>query len=141
MFEQIDEYNIQMSGEIHSPEGMRVFINNIDGENIGYTNIIGFQHAIDLSRDLKTFLENEDHIFDNDTSVYQYGLFVNDKFRRQGWGDKLKSECDKIVKDNGFKYITNIVSCDNSASQGLMGKRGYNKYKTNGVKDLLYFEL
>ena len=105
MFEQVEEYNIQMSGEIHSPEGMRVFINTTNGDNIGYTNIIGFQHALDLSRDLKTFLENEETIFNNDNSVYQYGLFVNDNFRRQGWGDKLKNECDNIVKNNGFKYI------------------------------------
>jgi ribosomal protein S18 acetylase RimI-like enzyme len=141
MFEQIEEYVIDAQGEIHSPKGMTVFINTTNGDNIGYTNIIGFQHALDLSRDLKTFLENEETIFNNDNSVYQYGLFVNDNFRRQGWGDKLKNECDNIVKNNGFKYITNIVSCENEASQGLMGKRGYNKYKTNNIKDLMYFEL
>lgn len=141
MYEQTTDYTIDTQGEINTPSGMRVCILTPKGEKIGQTNIIGFTHAIDLSRDLKTFLENEDSIFNDQNSVYQYGLEVGENFRRQGWGDKLKSECDNIVKNNGFKYITNIVSCKNEASQGLMGKRGYNKYKTNGVKDLLYFEL
>ena len=141
MFEQTTDYKIKTEGEIHSPSGMCVCILNPNDEYIGETNIIGFKHAIDLSRDLKSFLENENGLFDENNSVYQYGLKVGENFRRQGWGDKLKSECDNIVRNNGFKYITNIVSCSNEASQGLMNKRGYNKYKSNGIKDLLYFEI
>ena len=141
MVENVLDYVINTHGDIHSTEGMRVCISTPNNEHIGETNIIGFQHAVDLSRDLKTFLENQNELFNQDNTVYQYGLSVDDKFRRQGWGEKLKHECDNIVKDNGFKYITNIVGCDNDASQSLMQKRGYQKHQTNGIKDLLYFEL
>jgi ribosomal protein S18 acetylase RimI-like enzyme len=141
MIESMVDYKIQTYGEIHSPEGMRVCVLTPNEEYIGETNIIGFKHALDKSRDLKTFLENQNDMFNQENSVYQYGLKVDEKFRRQGWGDKLKNECDNIVKNSGFKYITNIVSCANDASQGLMKKRGYQKHQTNGIKDLLYFEL
>jgi len=141
MVENEMDYKIRTSGDIHSTEGMRVCILTPKDEYIGETNIIGFKHAIDLSRDLKTFLDTKNDLFNQENSVYQYGLQVNDKFRRQGWGDKLKHECDNIVRNNGFKFITNIVSCSNEASQGLMKKRGYQKHQTNGIKDLLYFEL
>ncbi len=141
MIESMVDYKIQTHGEIHSPDGMRVCILTHNDEYIGETNIIGFQHALDKSRDLKTFLDNQNDLFNQDNSIYQYGLKVDEKFRRQGWGDKLKSECDNIVRNNGFKYITNIVSCSNEASQGLMKKRGYQTHQTNGIKDLLYFEL
>lgn len=141
MTESMVDYLIQTQGEIHSPDGIRVMILTPNQEYIGETNIIGFTHALDKSRDFKTFLENQNDLFDNYNSVYQYGLKVDEKFRRQGWADKLKYECDKIVKNNGFQYVTNIVSCSNEASQGLMKKRGYQKYKTNGVKDLLYTKL
>lgn len=134
-------YNIKTFGDIHSTEGMRVCILTPKDEYIGETNIIGFKHAVDLSRDLKTFLDNKNDLFNQENSVYQYGLKVDEKFRRQGWGDKLKHECDNIVRNNGFKFITNIVSCSNEASQGLMKKRGYQTHQTNGIKDLLYFEL
>jgi ribosomal protein S18 acetylase RimI-like enzyme len=120
---------------------MRVCILTPQDEYIGETNIIGFQHGLDLSRDLKTFLDNKNDLFNQENSIYQYGLKVDEKFRRQGWGNKLKQECDNIVKNNGFKYITNIISCSNDASQGLMKKRGYQKHQTNDIKDLLYFEL
>ncbi len=141
MMENVLDYKIQTDGDIHSLNGMKVRILTPSDDYIGETNIIGFQHALDKSRDLKTFLENQNDLFSQENSVYQYGLKVDDKYRRQGWGDKLKGECDNIVRDNGFKYITNIVSCSNDASQGLMKKRGYQKYQTNGIKDLLYFEL
>jgi GNAT superfamily N-acetyltransferase len=141
MMENVLNYKIQTYGDIHSEDGMRVCILTPKDEYIGETNIIGFQHALDKSRDLKTFLENQNDLFNQENCVYQYGLKVDDKYRRQGWGDKLKGESDNIVRDNGFKYITNIVSCSNDASQGLMKKRGYQKHQTNGIKDLLYFEL
>lgn len=135
------EYKIETTGDIVSPSGMKVCILTNDGENIGETNIIGFKHAVDLSRDLKSFLENKNDIFDESNTVYQYGLKVNDNFRRQGWGEKLKNECNHIVKNNGFKYITNIVSKQNEASQGLMNKLGYQTHQSNDIKDLLYYSL
>ena len=141
MIENVLDYVIQKDGDIHSPDGMRVCIMTPSNDYIGETNIIGFQHALDKSRDLKTFLENQNDLFNQENSIYQYGLKVDEKFRRQGWGEKLKNECYNIVRDYGFKYITNIVSCSNDASQGLMKKRGYQKHQTNGIKDLLYFEL
>ena len=123
MMENVLDFKIQTHGDIHSVDGMRVCILTPKDEYIGETNIIGFQHALDKSRDLKTFMEKQNDLFNKDNSVYQYGLKVDDKFRRQGWGEKLKGECDNIVKGNGFKYITNIVSCSNEASQGLMKKK------------------
>ena len=141
MMENILDYIIKTDGDIHSVDGMKVSIISSSNDYMGETNIIGFQHALDKSRDLKTFLENQNNLFNQENSIYQYGLKVDEKYRRQGWGEKLKNECDNIVRDNGFKYITNIVSCSNDASQGLMKKRGYQKHQTNGIKDLLYYEL
>jgi ribosomal protein S18 acetylase RimI-like enzyme len=134
-------YIIQTQGEINSPNGMKVCIMLPNGEKIGETNIISFTHAIEFSKDLKAFMENKNDMFNNDNTIYQYGLKVNDDFQRQGWGEKLKNECNKIVKDNGFKYITNIVSKQNHASQGLMNKLGYKVHQSNDIKDLLYYTL
>lgn len=141
MKESYQNYTIHTNGDIHSENGMKVIIMLPDNEYIGETNIIGFKHALDKSRDLKTFLENQNDLFNQENAVYQYGLKVDDKFRRQGWGEKLKNECNRIVKNNGFKYITNIVSKENSASQGLMNKMGYKVHQSNNIKDLLYYSL
>jgi len=141
MKESYQNYTIDTNGDIHSENGMKVIIMSPDNEYVGETNIIGFKHALDKSRDLKTFLENQNDLFNQENTVYQYGLKVDDRFRRQGWGEKLKNECNKIVMDNGFKYITNIVSKENNASQGLMNKMGYKVHQSNDIKNLLYYSL
>ena len=57
MVENNLDYKIQTDGDIHSDDGMRVCILTPSDDYIGETNIIGFQHALDKSRDLKTFLD------------------------------------------------------------------------------------
>ena len=71
MIESMLDYKIQTHGEIHSPDGMRVCILTPNDEYIGETNIIGFQHALDKSRDLKTFLDNQNDLFNQENSIYQ----------------------------------------------------------------------
>ena len=57
------EFQTILDGEIDSPNGMRICFKTNDGEDIGEVNLIGFRHAVDLSRDLKTFLKNKNNLF------------------------------------------------------------------------------
>lgn len=141
MLENVKDYNIITSGDLNSRSGMRVYIEDTDGNYIGETSIIDFENGLNLSPNLTSFMDNKSEPFGMDNTVYQYSLSIEEPYRGQGWGQKLKHECHEIIRNLGYKYATNIVKCDNHASQGLMKKLGYKKHQTNGVRDVLYFEL
>lgn len=141
MLENVKDYNIITSGDLNSRNGMSVYIEDLEGNFIGETNIIDFENGLKLSPNLTSFMDNKSEPFGMDNAVYQYSLSIEEPFRGQGWGEKLKHECHNIIRDKGYKYATNIVRCDNHASQGLMKKLGYQKHQSNGERDVLYFEL
>ena len=141
MLENVKDYNIITAGDLNSSSGMRVYIEDMNGNFIGETNIIDFENGLRLSPNLTSFMDNKSEPFGMDNAVYQHSLSIEEPYRGQGWGKKLKQECHDIIKNLGYKYATNIVKCDNDVSQGLMGKLGYQKHQTNGVRDLLYLEL
>jgi ribosomal protein S18 acetylase RimI-like enzyme len=141
MLENVKDYNIITSGELNSRYGMQVFIEDLNGNLIGETNIVDFDNGLKLSPNLTTFMNNKSEPFGMDNAVYQYSLSVEEPYRGQGWGEKLKCECHDIIKNLGYKYATNIVRCDNKASQGLMKKLGYKLHQSNGERDVLYLEL
>lgn len=141
MLENNKEYNIITDGNLNSRNGMRVYIEDSSGNFIGETNIIDFENALNLSPNLTSFMNNKSEPFGMDNSVYQFSLEIGNSYRGQGWGEKLKKECHDIIKNLGYKYVTNIVRCDNHASQGLMKKLGYKKHQSNGERDVLYYEL
>ena len=141
MLENVKDYNIITAGDLNSSGGMRVYIEDIDGKFIGETNIIDFENGLRLSPNLTSFMDNKSEPFGMDNAVYQYSLSIEEPYRGQGWGEKLKHECHDIVRNLGYKYATNIVKCDNHVSQGLMKKLGYKKHQSNGVRDVFYFEL
>lgn len=141
MLENVDDYKIKTEGEINSPKGMRIIITSPDGVEIGESYVIGFRHAVDLSRDFRTFMENKNDLFGEDNTTYLHGLYVVDNFRGQGWGEKIKNECENILNQNNYKYSTSIVSCDNTPSQSLFKKRGYQNHQTSNGKDFLFLEL
>lgn len=139
MLEQVEDYKIMTFGNINSELGMRVCIKKPDGEHLGKTNIIDFKNALILSPNLTSFIQNKNDLFNQENSVYQYGLEIEEPYRGQGWGEKLKKECHDIIKNFYYNYGLNIVRCDNIASQNLMKKLGYQKHQTNGERDLLYY--
>jgi|688.fasta_scaffold18301_10 ribosomal protein S18 acetylase RimI-like enzyme len=139
MFEQVEDYEIMTFGDMNSELGMRVCIKKPNGEHIGKTNIIDYENALILSPNLTSFIENKNDLFNQENSVYQYGLEIEEPYRGQGWGEKLKNECHNIIKNCDYSYGLNIVKCDNLASQKLMEKLGYQKHQTNGERDLLYY--
>ena len=141
MLENVKDYNIITAGDLNSSSGMRVYIEDMNGNFIGETNIIDFENGLRLSPNLTSFMDNKSEPFGMDNAVYQHSLSIEEPYRGQGWGKKLKQECHDIIKNLGYKYATNIVKCDNDVSQCLMGKLGYQKHQTNGVRDLLYLEL
>lgn len=141
MYKNILDYDVITLGEINSESGMKVTIIKTDGTYIGETSIIDFKNGLSLSPNLRDFMNNYSNPFGMNDTVYQFSLLIDEPYRGQGWGEKLKKECHNIIKDHGYKFITNIVKCDNKSSQGLMKKLGYKKHQTNGIRDVLYFEL
>ena len=141
MLENVKDYNIITAGDLNSSSGMWVYIEDMNGNFIGETNIIDFENGLRLSPNLTSFMDNKSEPFGMDNAVYQYSLSIEEPYRGQGWGEKLKHECHDIVRNLGYNYATNIVKCDNHASQGLMKKLGYQTHQSNGVRDVLYFEL
>lgn len=141
MFEQVGDYVIDIMGEINSPKGLNIIMNTHKGEKIGHTNVIGFKHALDLSRDFKTFLENKEHPFLDNNCVYQYGTEIEEKFRRNGYATILRNKCHELSKENNFKYATGILRKDNTANQNLMKKMGYNIFDSSDIKDFVFLEL
>jgi hypothetical protein len=141
MFESASDFQTFFHGEIESPDGMKITFKTNDGEDIGKVNIIGFKHAVDLSRDLRTFLENKNDLFKDGNSVYTYGTEVYDKFKRMGYGTKLKEKCHELAKNNNYNYVMSIVSKDNMPSQKMQKNVGYKLHQCNDIKDLLYYTV
>ena len=141
MFESDNSYSIQTEGEINSPEGLTICFYSPENKKIGQTKVIGFRHAVDLSRSFQSFMEKQNDDLFNDDCAYSHSLFVDDDFRRQGFGEKLKSETENILKQNNFKYNTAIVSSDNNPSQGLVKKLGYNIYDSLDGEDFFVKEM
>jgi len=141
MFEQVEDYVLDVQGNINSPNGLNIIMKTIEGEKIGHTNVIGFKHAVDLSRDFKTFLENKEHPFLEDNCVYQFGTEIDQKFRRNGYATILRNKCHDLSKENNFKYATGILRKDNTANQNLMKKMGYNIFDSSDEKDFVVLEL
>ena len=141
MTENTLNYNIQTNGEIESPDGMKITFKTNDGEDIGKVNLIGFKYAIDLSGDLRKFLENKNDFFKEGESVYTYGTEVYDKFKRMGYGTKLREMCHELAKNDNYNYVMSIVSKDNIPSQKMQKNVGYKLHQCNDIKDLLYYTL
>lgn len=141
MIENVSDFDMYMDGEISSPNGLCITIKNSSGEKIGHTNVIDFKHAVDLSRDFKTFLENKKHPFQDNNCVYQFGTEIDEKFRRNGYATILRNKCHDLAKQNNFKYATGILRKDNTANQNLMKKMGYNIFNSSDIKDFVVLEL
>ncbi len=78
MLENVKDYNIITSGELNSRYGMQVFIEDLNGNLIGETNIVDFENGLKLSPNLTTFMDNKSEPFGMDNSVYQYSLSVEE---------------------------------------------------------------
>jgi hypothetical protein len=141
MFESREDFQTIFHGEIESPDGMKITFKTNEGEDIGNVNIIGFRHAVDLSRDLKSFLKNKNDLFKDGNSVYTYGTEVYDKFKRMGYGTKLRKKCHELAKNNNYNYVMSIVSKDNTPSQKMQKNVGYKLHQCNDIKDLLYYTV
>jgi ribosomal protein S18 acetylase RimI-like enzyme len=141
MIESEKEYDVLKIGDIKSPNGMQILIKSLGGDDIATTHIIGFEDALELSPSFVEFMEKDNHPFDVNNCIYEYNLEVSENYRGQGWGNKIKNECENICLENGIKYICAIVSCNNIKSQSLFKKFGYKKYDTEGSEDLLVLEM
>ena len=135
------KYYVVKNGEINSPKGMNVKLFTLDNNLIGYSNIVSLLYGTDVDSNFYDLLSSIDKKFDEHDTVYQYSLNTTEEFRNQGWGYKIKEECDNINKNNGIKNILNIVRHDNIPSQKLMKKLGYKKLASSDIRDLLHFEL
>jgi RimJ/RimL family protein N-acetyltransferase len=141
MIENVSDFDMYINGEISSPNGLQIILKNKSGEKIGNTNVIDFKHAVDLSRDFKSFLENKKHPFQDNNCVYQFGTEIDKKFRRNGYATILRNKCHDLSKENNFKYATGILRKDNTANQNLMKKMGYNIFDSSDEKDFVVLEL
>jgi hypothetical protein len=59
MLENVKDYNIVTAGDLNSKYGMRVYIENLNGDLIGETNIIDFENGLKLSPNLTIFMKNK----------------------------------------------------------------------------------
>ena len=76
MLENVKDYNIVPVGNLNSKYGMRVYIEDLNGNLIGETNIVDFENGLKLSPNLTTFMDNKSEPLGMDNAVYQYRLSV-----------------------------------------------------------------
>jgi RimJ/RimL family protein N-acetyltransferase len=141
IYETTLDFNMHIDGNISSPSGLSIILINGLGEKIGHTNVIDFKHAVDLSRDFKSFLETKEHPFKDNNCVYQFGTEIEEKFRRKGYATLLRNKCHELAKQNNFKYVTGILRKDNTANQNLMKKMGYNIFNSSDIKDFVSLDI
>ena len=135
------DYIIQRIGNIQSYDGLCIMILNLNDSFIGETNMTSLNYGKERSDSYLKLLGDKPKFFNNENTVYQFGLKVFEDYQKQGWGEKLKLECHKIAWESGYSYITNIVRIDNVGSQKLMNKLEYKRLRGDDIRDLYYYEL
>jgi ribosomal protein S18 acetylase RimI-like enzyme len=135
------DYIIQCIGDIQSHDGLCIMILNLNDSFIGETNMTSLKYGKERSDSYLKLLGDKPKFFNNENTVYQFGLKVFEDYQKQGWGEKLKLECHKIAWESGYSYITNIVRRDNVGSQKLMNKLEYKRLRGDDIRDLYYYEL
>ena len=137
-------------GDIYSTPGMKVKYLTPSSDEVGYLNILDFDNAYNYDYDIERFDKNkikhcltgcDDGFFNSSNAAYLHDLRVHDDFQGNGYSKKLMSKSHEIAKDNGFKYMTLITNCNNTAAQNLYQKLGYQKHQSDGKKDFYYKTL
>ena len=100
-----------------------------------------FLHFLKYLHYFLHFLKNKNDLFKDGNSVYTYGTEVYDKFKRMGYGTKLRKKCHELAKNNNYNYVMSIVSKDNTPSQKMQKNVGYKLHQCNDIKDLLYYTV
>lgn len=135
MFESQDDFPISASGNINSPYGMEVFINNQNNSKIAKTCIIDFNNGMSLSSSLNGFMKDKNEDFSKD--VYFFGADVNQNYKRMGLGTKLMNECKNLCLLENYQKAYTIINKKNDASNGMVSKLGY-KLIDESPDELLY---
>jgi hypothetical protein len=72
---------------------MHFYIEDLDGNLIGETNIVDFDNGLKLSPNLTTFMDNKSEPFGMNNPVSGIVFLLKNRTRGQGWGEKLKCQC------------------------------------------------
>ena len=62
--------------------------------------------------------------FDDNTTIYLSNVFVNEKFRQQGLGNKILEMTDELARRFGASYII-LKVLDNSFAKSWYERHGY----------------
>ena len=128
MYEQ-PQINVLYGGDISNTIGKSIELLNYNGEQIGKLFLCKLKTAnkvdneFDLHYDEKLF---QTIPINYDNSLFLHSFEVNNKFRGNGYGDKLLDYCHNFVKKTGYDYITLIMDFNNPIAENLYNKRNYN---------------
>jgi ribosomal protein S18 acetylase RimI-like enzyme len=137
-------------GNLTQTPGMNIKYVNPNQEEIGFCNLLDFDHSYFYDYDIERFYDGkdeycvdncEDNFFNGDNSLYLHDLKVHEPFKGNGYSKKLMNKSHEIAKKNGYKYVTLITNSDNVVAQNLYKKLGYLLHQTDGQKDFYYIML
>ena len=132
--------------DFNDKSGKLIKLTSPDSEQIGYMSLINNDQAKELDGDINRLYSNkewctkncEDNHFNNDNTVFAHSLWIEPKFRRQGYSEELMNHCIDMAKNNGFKYITLITNKDNIPAQELYNKLGFDTHISDDSQ-IFYF--
>lgn len=140
--ENTDPYKIRVMSKIESDRGYCIYYLTENNDVIGVVTLTDITKVLNNNEfndaDIKFLRENCHNLKD---TAYMHSLVVESPFRKQGFGSKLTKECENVAINSGYKHITILVKKNNIASQTLVNKLGYKKYKSNDKKDLFILNL
>lgn len=110
-------------------------------EKVGHSNLLNYDESKSYDGDIIPLTDGKEQMFNGDNSLYLHDLWVNEKFRGKGKGQKLLDKCENYAKSNGKDYVTLITSISNNPAVKLYEKSGYDVFNTNGVKNFYYKKM
>jgi len=128
MYEQ-PQIKVVYDGDMSNKMGKSIELLTPNGEQIGKLFLTKLKWANQLDKEFD--LHYDEKLFQTipinyDNSLFGHTFEVNNKFRGNGYGNKLLDYCHDFVNKSGHNYLTFIMDFNNPIAENLYNKRNYN---------------
>ena len=143
----MEDHHFKTKGKINEWPGLELSILLKEtNELIGKIFLVDIDEAYDYDNKINIILEsiedyNSYNFLKETVSIFLHNLKIEEKYRNNGYGSKLKVEAEKIAKEYNYNYLSSAVKVENKFSQKINRKLGYQSLKTFYEHDFFFKKL
>lgn len=112
------DYKVGKTGDINQKDGLKIYFFN-DSEVIATIKLYNFDYLEILQNEIYEILPDEP-VLNFTNTVVSLGLFVNEKYRKNGLGGQLLNLSVEETKKMGLKYWIGYRYKNNNLSKTIL---------------------